>query len=1168
MEQGMLRARTADVVIPLDDDSILVVDCLRQVLAHDREVLGRVIVVIGRGAGGLAAEDLDAFASDPRLVLIEAAGSYAGLANRGLGECRGDAVVLGPESKVGPGWLAELAAVAHLEERTACASPISNATDHGLSDDRDYLRGRIVDAETVKTACAPLPRSTTTPVLSTACVYFRGDLLPAVGPFDESLTTQSAVLSDWLARAQTLGFMAKRANHVYVPNHETVDHEEDEPGESSPAIIGLRHPPLERRIELFRSSLDCRMVDHAVRLAAGERLRLALDLRHLPIQMNGTRILAVSLAHALAKLPEIDLTLLVESPDQARGIAGRVVTADQWADDVQVIHRPAQVVWAHELPLLYRSSAHLVVTFLDLIAYRTPLVFSMDEEYESYQAITKLGLPAAQCVVAMSPNAAGEIAAEFAIPREEIPVVPLGVDQAFFRERSPRDRAVRGRLRLPARYFLSVATDFPHKNLHALLEAHEILRGRWPDESPPALILAGNKNNGRFGHYPKHGSCEHDSRVVILGPVSSDQLRVLYQDAIALVYPSLYEGFGLPPLEAMAAGTPVVAMPISSVPEVAGSAVYYARELSAKGLAEAMERIALDPALRENLRSRGLIQVEQFRWDRTARAMLKVYRDVVLNPSSRSLTARRLTSDAIIHWSERTQIAPLPQYGAFGAPPPVGIKNAIQALNHSVRARLSREFRCPSPSKDHGSRTLSTPSPTLRVRLAELLQGSSRRPSNTAAGSFGKWRADGRPVFLMVSHQGGGGTERHVREMAAALRAEGLRTIIVSPSQTEQILWEEHDGEGRLILRRVTPPKPKSIRQMLKLFRPAHGHIHHLLGLPHDFVDLLSEAEVRYDYSTHDYYAYCPRAHMHAADGSYCGEPEESACDLCITRIGDFFGRPVGESIASWRARSERHLSRARLIFVPSQYVRDRMERRFPGLPFVVRPYPENPPAMESLAARPRDGHLIRVAVIGQIAGAKGLKPLLECARDAEERGLPLEFVVVGSIQGHQETRLPRTLRVTGPYHEQEVYRRLAEVRCHLAFLPSVFPETFMYTLSIAMTARFYTVCFDIGAQSERLKSWGWGHVLPLGSEPSLINQSLLDSARRLQECGTDAPHYSFFTRYPDFLKSYYDFKDRDDDLILQYIARRRATSTDVLNPTPNPKARLHAGRARIPRIR
>jgi hypothetical protein len=180
-----------------------------------------------------------------------------------------------------------------------------------------------------------------------------------------------------------------------------------------------------------------------------------------------------------------------------------------------------------------------------------------------------------------------------------------------------------------------------------------------------------------------------------LGPVSRDQLRVLYQRAMALVFPSLYEGFGLPPLEAMAAGTPVIAMPVSAVPEVGGDAVLYVDGLSLRALTEAMESVASEPAVRERLRDRGMKRVEQFRWEQTARATVDVYRAAVLRPSHRSLHARRLLRDAIVRWSEpraaTESLDPDDDCELFMMSQPIGIKNALKVLNVSLHSRLRRD---------------------------------------------------------------------------------------------------------------------------------------------------------------------------------------------------------------------------------------------------------------------------------------------------------------------------------------------------------------------------------------------------------------------------------------------------------------------------------------------
>ena len=142
------------------------------------------------------------------------------------------------------------------------------------------------------------------------------------------------------------------------------------------------------------------------------------------------RTYAVNLARAASTLPELELTLLVQNPKQARGMQGRVVTAGTWADDVAVIHKPAQVMDPADLRLLFESKARLVITYQDLIAFRIPLVFASERRFESYRATSRLMLPAVQGVIAISDSVRCEIAGEFGIPPDEIPVVMHAADDS------------------------------------------------------------------------------------------------------------------------------------------------------------------------------------------------------------------------------------------------------------------------------------------------------------------------------------------------------------------------------------------------------------------------------------------------------------------------------------------------------------------------------------------------------------------------------------------------------------------------------------------------------------------------------------------------------------------------------------------------------------------
>ncbi len=418
------------------------------------------------------------------------------------------------------------------------------------------------------------------------------------------------------------------------------------------------------------------------RLESLGKLKVALDLRDLPREQVGTRTYAVNLARELGKLPELELTLLVQSPAQARGMQGRVVAAAAWADDVAVIHKPAQVLDPAELRLLFESKAQLVITYQDLIAFRIPLVFASESRFDSYRATSRLALPAVQRVIAISQSVRDEIAAEFGIPHSEIPVVMHGADSG----NGPRAAQHRLSDRLPRRYFFSLASDYPHKNLPNLLDAYAQLRARWKGGDPPHLVLAGYSSGARSGLYPQLEHTPSPRGVRFLGPVKQDQLVNLFKHAEALVFASLYEGFGLPPLEAMALGTPVIAMPVSAMPEVCGDAALYPHGLSATALCSAMERIACDSEMREDLRERGFERVRRYRWERTAKATFEAYRSAVLHPSDRSLLTRRLLREAIIDWSEKNT-----RQGT-SALANAGIREAGHALLGALRACSQRRL--------------------------------------------------------------------------------------------------------------------------------------------------------------------------------------------------------------------------------------------------------------------------------------------------------------------------------------------------------------------------------------------------------------------------------------------------------------------------------------------
>jgi len=202
------------------------------------------------------------------------------------------------------------------------------------------------------------------------------------------------------------------------------------------------------------------------------------------------------------------------------------------------------------------------------------------------------------------------------IEEHKIRAIPLAHDRSIFYPRSSiQVESVRRRFGLPPDYFIAVGSGDPRKNMGIIPEALELADLNIP------LALAG------WSGWTANIGSDADARS--LGYVSNDDLAKLYSGAMGLVYPSLYEGFGLPILEAMACRCPVVCSRRSSIPEVAGNAALFMNDPhSPIELADLLKNLARDPALRTALAERGTAQADSFSWERTTKQMVEVFKDL------------------------------------------------------------------------------------------------------------------------------------------------------------------------------------------------------------------------------------------------------------------------------------------------------------------------------------------------------------------------------------------------------------------------------------------------------------------------------------------------------------------------------------------------------------
>lgn len=230
-------------------------------------------------------------------------------------------------------------------------------------------------------------------------------------------------------------------------------------------------------------------------------------------------------------------------------------------------------------------------------------------------------------IITISEYSKHDIAEHFGIAPERIEAIPLGVDQTFF-ERASDDHITQTLQKYETRRgsFVFVGTLQPRKNVRRIIEAHRTLHPSIRDEHP--LLVIGKYGWGDEALRQELSKLRDDGRGLWLQDVPDTDLRPLLQSATALVYPSLYEGFGLPVLEGFASNIPVISSNTTAIPEVAGDAALLVDPTSAEDIAGAMERIAEDASMARSLAQRGFERAKTFTWERCASQTLSVYRKV------------------------------------------------------------------------------------------------------------------------------------------------------------------------------------------------------------------------------------------------------------------------------------------------------------------------------------------------------------------------------------------------------------------------------------------------------------------------------------------------------------------------------------------------------------
>lgn len=275
---------------------------------------------------------------------------------------------------------------------------------------------------------------------------------------------------------------------------------------------------------------------------------------------------------------------------------------------------------------------------------RLPSVFSLHDLYPApllrktmsrgtylyLKHLKSLSAYSADVILTLSENSKKDILDQIKIPEQRVRVVYIAASDRFSKitdNNILEAVKIKYNIRLP--FILFLGTISPHKNLIRLVEAFSILKNESSEFSAYSLVLCGSRGNATDKILEKCRELRIIESVILTGYTDEEDVPAIYSMADLFVFPSLSEGFGIPPLEAMKCETPVACSDNTSMPEVCGDAAIYFNCYDTKSIAEAMYRILNDGILRDSLRQKGLLQASKFSWEKAARETIAIYNELL-----------------------------------------------------------------------------------------------------------------------------------------------------------------------------------------------------------------------------------------------------------------------------------------------------------------------------------------------------------------------------------------------------------------------------------------------------------------------------------------------------------------------------------------------------------
>ena len=386
-------------------------------------------------------------------------------------------------------------------------------------------------------------------------------------------------------------------------------------------------------------------------MLGGERMKIALELQPCLKNKSGIGIYTYELAKRLQQYPDCQLV----------GEIFNFLNRNDITQDIGGIEFPKQIctllsygiyrrLW-HTLPIKYNSlfketaQIHHFFNFIvppriegkiiNTIHDLTFLLYPETMSEANLKRITRdieYSIKCSEKIVTISESSKKDLISKLHIPDQDIEVIYPGVDYEFYATtHTANDRArVRERYRLPNAYILYMGTLEPRKNIESIVKAFSLFREQSGQEMEQVkLVLAGKKGWMYESIFEQVKCLGLEDEVYFTDYVKEEDKPIIYSEAKLFVFPSLYEGFGIPPLEAMAASVPVIASNTSSLPEVMGDAGVMVEPKDVQAIASHMYDILNNDEYAKDLIEKGLQQAKKFNWDDSAQKLYELYQNVL-----------------------------------------------------------------------------------------------------------------------------------------------------------------------------------------------------------------------------------------------------------------------------------------------------------------------------------------------------------------------------------------------------------------------------------------------------------------------------------------------------------------------------------------------------------